>query len=74
MRRWNSEELSNSRAEKELPLTDSKNQEPIITKVLNFSRKKLTQDQKKVMARGPKFCITTPGNFFDFQGSTRDFT
>ena len=27
-----------------------------------------------MLSKGPKFCVTTKGNFFDFKGSVRDFT
>ena len=48
--------------------------EPIRTKVLNLSKRTLTQQQVKLLTRGPKFCVSTPGNFFDYKSSTREFT
>ena len=34
----------------------------------------MTQKQIKLLTRGPKFCPTTAGNFFDFKNDTRVFT
>jgi hypothetical protein len=41
---------------------------------MNLSKTILTQKQIKLLTRGPKFCPTTAGNFFDFKNDTRVFT
>ena len=41
---------------------------------MNFSQTDFTKPQIKFLARGPKFCPTTKGNFFDFKNDTRNFT
>ena len=43
-------------------------------KVINLSNQRLTKNQIQLLIRGPKFCPTTPGNFFDFKNDTRNFT
>ena len=43
-------------------------------KVLNLSKQRLTQQQIRLLMKGPKFCVTTSGNFFDFKSDTRCFT
>ena len=41
---------------------------------MNLSKTTLTRQQIKLLTRGPKFCPTTKGNFFDFKNDTKNFT
>ena len=42
--------------------------------MINLSSLTLSTDQVNLLVRGPKFCPTTPGNFFEFKNDTRNFT
>ena len=42
--------------------------------MLNLSKVAFSKPQIQLLIRGPKFCPTTKGNFFDFKGETKKFT
>ena len=43
-------------------------------KVINISKRTLTQSQIRLLCKGPKFCPTSRGNFIHSKADTKDFT